>query len=242
MSAAAITNEAPGSIDVRAAVIARTAMFGALDREVLRRLGAMARAKSFRPDQVVFSKGDPLQGLYVIERGRVKISTTSPAGREIALNLLGDGDVFGEVALADGGARTADAVACEPTRLLVLDRTEIVPFLEANPEIMRHMLVALAQRVRWISSRFEDAAFLSLPARVAKRLLLLGEHFGVGSAACLRLTVSLPQRELASHMGVTRETINRLIQDWRDSGLIKVDRGVIVLSDLRRLGEIAGNE
>jgi CRP-like cAMP-binding protein len=82
--------------------------------------------------------------------------------------------------------------------------------------------------------------FLELPARLAKRLLLLGEHFGFDAPKGRRLTVSLPQRELAAHMGVSRESVNRLLQDWIGRELIEIDRGVLVLKDRPALGRIAG--
>jgi CRP/FNR family cyclic AMP-dependent transcriptional regulator len=228
--------------DTRARVLGRTALFGGLDAAVLARLAAMARPLMLATGAHVFRKGDDSRSLYVIERGRVKIAATSADGREVALNLLGADEVFGEVALADGGPRTADAVACEPVRLLAFDRAELTPFLESEPKVMLRMLAALARRVRWVSGALEDSVFLPLPTRMAKRLMFLNAHFGVSSAAGRRLTVSLPQRELASHMNVTRETVNRLIQDWREEGLIAVDRGVFVLKDIPRLAELAGRE
>jgi CRP-like cAMP-binding protein len=228
------------ALSLRAEVLARTLLFGGLEAGALARLAALARPLNFRPEEVIFRKGDASRSLYVIERGTVKIAATSADGREIALNLLGPDDSFGEVALVDGGVRTADAIACEPVGLLALDRAELVPFLEREPALMFSMLAALAQRVRWVSNRFEDSVFLGVPARLAKRLLFLGEHFGLDTRDGRRLTVSLPQRELASHMGVTRETINRLLQDWREDGLIGIDRGVLILKDLPRLTEIAG--
>src|SRR5437016_4656740 len=199
----------------------------------------MAKRISFAANAVIFHKGGPGRSLYVIERGRVKIAASSAHGREVALNLLGPGEIFGEIALIDGGARTADAIACEPTRLLALERGELIPFLEASPEAMLRMLVALARRVRWVSEPFQDAAFLSLPTRMAKRLIFLDRHFGVTGSAGRRLTVSLPQRELANHLNVTRETVNRLLQDWRNEGLIAIDRGVFVLKDVGRLERMA---
>ncbi len=131
-------------------------------------------------------------------------------------------------------------MACEHCRLVQLDRADLAPFLEREPALTLRMLVTLTARLRWMSDRFEDALFLELPARLAKRLLFLGEHFGVDTPRGRRLSVSLPQRELASHMGVTRETVNRLLQQWRASGVILIDRGVIVLSDTAQLARIAG--
>jgi CRP-like cAMP-binding protein len=226
--------------DARTEILRRTILFGALEPDAIGKLAAMAKPVSVACDEVIFRKGDDGRSLYVIELGRVKIAATSSQGQEVALNLLGPGDVFGEVALMDRGVRTADAIACEPVRLLSLDRADLVPFLERDTNLVFTMLATLAQRFRWVSGRYEDSVFLSVQARLAKRLLFLADHFGSDMAVGRRLTVSLPQRELAGHLGVTRETINRLIQEWRDAGLISVQRGVVVLLNRDRLAEIAG--
>ena len=224
----------------KAALLARTDLFAALGREDLETLAAMAHRRAFDAEAPIFRKDDPAAGLYVIERGRVKISSGSREGREVVLNLLGPGAIFGEVALIDGGGRTADATACDPVGVLVLERGQLTPFLERQPELLLRMLLTLTGRLRWVSDRLEDTVFLGLPARLAKRLLFLGEHFGVDVPRGRRLTVSLPQRELAMHMNVARETVNRLLQEWRDGGLIDIQRGFIVLkraADLSRIVE-----
>jgi CRP-like cAMP-binding protein len=228
------------AVGERAAQLKRAPLFEGLGPYELEPLARLARSRAFADGGVIFHKGDEASGLYVVVRGRVKISAGSRDGREVVLNLLGPGEVFGEVALIDGGERTADAVACEPVRVLVLDRGPLIALLEANPALMLRMLATLTRRVRWVSDRLEDAVFLSLPARLAKRLLFLGQHFGVDTIRGRRLTVSLPQRELASHMNVARETVNRLLQDWRDEGLIDVQRGFIVLLKPGSLAAIAG--
>ncbi len=222
----------------KAALLARTDLFAAVGAQDLETLAGMARRRAFESEAPIFRKDDPASGLYVIERGRVKISSGSREGREVVLNLLGPGAIFGEVALVDGGGRTADATACDPVGVLVLERGQLNPFLERRPELLLRMLITLTARLRWVSDRLEDTVFLGLPARLAKRLLFLGEHFGIDTPRGRRLTVSLPQRELASHMNVTRETMNRLLQDWQGQGLIEVHRGFIVLQQTEALARI----
>jgi len=222
----------------KAALLARTDLFADLDDGELEVLAGIAHRRTYAADAPIFRKGDAASGLYVIERGRVRISSGSREGREVVLNLLGEGAIFGEVALIDGRERTADATACEPVSLLALDRAQLIQLLERSPGLMLRMLVTLTGRLRWVSDRLEDAVFLSLPARLAKRLLFLGEHFGVDTERGRRLTVSLPQRELASHMNVTRETMNRLLQDWQAQGLIEIHRGFIVLKRQAALSEV----
>lgn len=223
----------------RAAILARAAPFETLAAEDLEALAGLAKVTAYREGDFIFRKGDQSRVLYVVDRGRVKIAAGAADGRETVLNLLGAGAVFGEIALIDGGERTADAITLEATTLLALDRRDLLPFLETRPGLTLRMLAAVTARLRWVSARYEDAVFLDLPTRLARRLLFLGEHFGLKTARGLRLTVALPQRELAAHMNVTRETVNRLLTDWFARGLIERDKDVLILKDMDALNDIA---
>jgi len=226
-------------LEQKTASLGRTLLFGGIDPRLLRRLAALAEWRVVPAGATIFRKGDAGDRLFAIHRGQVKISSLSIDGREVTLNLLGPGAMFGEVAVADGGERTADASAQEPSELVSIGRRELMPFLRENPEMMFGMMIALSHQVRWISESFEDTSFLGLPSRLAKRLVFLGAHFGKDTPDGRRLTVALPHHELASHMNVARESVNRLMQKWRRDGLIKEDRRVLVLVDLPRLQEIA---
>jgi CRP-like cAMP-binding protein len=221
--------------------LSRTTLFGGMDTSMLNRLAALAEWRVAASGAFLFHKDDPGQHLLVIHKGRVKIVTEAADGREVTLNLLGPGAVFGEMAFADGGKRTASAVTTEPCELLAFSRRQFLPFLTSQPDMMLQMLAALCERARWLAESFEDSAFLELAPRLAKRLLFLSASFGFDTPRGRRLAVSLPHRELATHMNVTRESINRLIQKWRQEGIIEEHRGIVVLQDIKRLEALAGD-
>jgi CRP-like cAMP-binding protein len=131
----------------------------------------------FEPHRDVFNKGEPGDCLYGILSGRVRIYSTSPEGSEIMLNVLETGELFGEIAILDGRTRTASAAAMERADLLRIHRDHFLPYVKANPDLILGMLSLLCDRLRWTSSTIEDAAFLSFPARIAKRLLFLAGHY-----------------------------------------------------------------
>ncbi len=222
-------------MDQKTLALSNSHLFGGLAAAALPALARIADWREFEAGEVVFRKGDPGLHLYVIESGHVRIGVGAVDGREVTFNLLGAGAAFGEVAFADGGARTAEAVAVEHTRVLAFNRGKLLPYLKSEPEVLLQILATLAARTRWISENYEDAAFMKLPARLAKRLLMLSRHFGVDTARGRLLATTLRHRDLANHMNVTRESISRLIQVWRAEGLIEERRGVIVLKDLARL-------
>jgi len=232
-----------GTLDTRLKqkieALTRTTLFGGLDEPALKQVAAIAEWRVLAQGAVVFRRGEPGPHLFIIHRGHVKFGSGAADGREVTLNLLGPGAVFGELAFADGGPRTADVVAVEAVELLAVGRRDLVPFLKKEPEVVLQLMAALAARARWIAESYEDAAFLELPARLAKRLLFLSQHFGFDTPRGRRLAATLPHRELANHMNVTRESISRLMQKWRKEGVIEEHRGVIVLLDAKRLEALA---
>lgn len=133
---------------------------GALDELV--KFTTVAR---FEPHQVIFSKGDAGDCLYGILSGRVRIYSNSAEGAEIMLNVMEEGELFGEIALFDGSTRTASAAAMEQADLLRIHRTHFLPFVKANPDLILAMLTLLCQRLRWTSVVIEDAALLTFSAR-----------------------------------------------------------------------------
>ncbi len=223
--------------------LARHELRGHLTSEELDRLLAPARVERVDEGGVLFRKGDPGDRLYVVLSGRISIGTTSEAGKEVIFNVLGRGEVFGEIALLDGKARTADAIAMTESHLLVLDRADFMPFLERHPEVAARLIAVLCERVRWISESYEDALFLELPARLAKRLLVLAQSHGEpGDGTTTRIEFPLSQQALAHMAGVSREAVNKLLRAWQSEGLIAQDKHHVTILDpalLKRLVEPA---
>jgi CRP-like cAMP-binding protein len=192
----------------------------------------------FEPHRMIISEGDPGDCLYGILSGRVRIYCSSVEGEEITLNVLEAGDLFGEIALLDGNTRTASAAAMEQTDLLRIHRDHFLPYLKINPELILGMLTLLCQRLRWTTSVIEDAAFLAFPARLAKRLLVLAEHYRRPGER--DVTVPLSQHDLASMVGAGREATNKQLALWRSSGIVDTGRGAIVIRNCEALRALIG--
>ena len=127
----------------------------------------------------------------------------------------------------------------KPSELLALSRKRLLPLIVSHPELVLQMMAALCDRARWLAETYEDSAFLDLSTRLAKRLLFLSRTFGIDTPHGRRLAVSLPHRELAAHMNVTRESISRLVKELERDGLLEERRGIMVLKDLPRLETMA---
>lgn len=196
----------------------------------LEQLLVYARLERYTAGQMLFKKGDPGTSLMAILAGRVKISTLSADGEEVVLNILGPGQVFGEIALLDGKARTADATAIETSELVALDRGDFLPFLDQHSEIATRLIAVLCERLRWVSDIYDDVVFINVPARLAKKLLILAREFGVEtSGGAIEINIQLSQTDLGKMMGKTRESVNKVMREWQDRGLIRVENGYIKL-------------
>ena len=209
--------------------------FAGLGPEALDAVAALCVTKSFAAGETLFLKGDPGDALYAVRRGQIRIATGTDDGRRLTLNLLGSGDVFGEVALLDGRSRTADAVAAEAAELFMVRRRDFLDLLERRPAVAIRLIEFLCERIRWMSERMEEAVLMPLPARLSKRLLALAEDYGT------ELQVS--QEELAVFVGSTRESVNRQLQTWRRQGIVELGRSRIRILDrggLRSVPEAHG--
>jgi CRP-like cAMP-binding protein len=201
-------------------------------------LAQMASTKLYKAGEPVFLKGDPGSAMMAVLNGRVRICACSVEGREVVLNVMVPGEVFGEIALIDGGERTADAFAMEPTELLVLQRRDFLPFLARNPEVCIRLLEVMCRRLRWASQQLEDVSFLDLRARLAKRLIYLWDHHREASDDTRPRGVRIQQHTLAAMIGTSREAVNKQLRSWEVDGMIDVGRGSITVLDRSRLERI----
>lgn len=210
-------------------VLSRVPFFAGVPADELEKLASSLQRRTVRAGKAVFRQDDPGSSLYVIESGVVKVQRTSPEGKEVILTILGPGDFFGELALLDGEPRSADAVAKEDTALLVLERDDFLAFLDRAPAVATKLLAALSRRLRRTDQLVQDAAFLDVPARLARALLQLSES--------PEAATGLTQSELAAMVGASRESVNRWLQFYRRRGLIESASGsirVLQPDELRR--------
>lgn len=221
------------------AALASHFLLRALRPQELRELAASAAVVRHPRNTVVFQKGDPGDSMMAVIRGRVKICTYSSEGRELVLNIIGAGGVFGEIALLDGKERTADAVTLEETDLLLLLRNRFLPFLAANPEVSGRLFALVCQRLRETSESLEDTLFREASSRLARGLLRLATAFGRRIGDGVRLEIRLSQQQIGSLIGISRESINKQLGEWTRAGYLSIEGGLITIRDGEALQAIA---
>lgn len=191
--------------------------------------------RRFGPGQVIFHLGDPGGLLYLISRGKVKISHTTPEGQEVVLAILGPGDFFGELALLDDAPRSATAEALEVTETWTLHREEFINYLTDNPDFALHVLQTLARHIRRLNTQLADIFFLDLPGRLARTLLHLAEQYGTYTTDGTIINLSLTQTDLAEMTGATRVSVNKALGRFRRAGWIRVAGRQVTLLDREAL-------
>jgi CRP-like cAMP-binding protein len=162
----------------------------------------------------------------------------SPEGRELLLAILMPGEIFGEIALLDGKQRTADATAMTACSLAMLDRRDVLSFLEHNPTAWPNIINVLCGRLRKADEHLAEVAFLQLPVRLAKALLreISAEGRPKNGVA---YQVQLSQRELGNLVGAARESVNKCLRQWQDEGFVSVKGSVITITDPTALEDLA---
>ena len=213
-------------------------LFRKLRADELDRLVAFTRWTHPKARTILFRKNDPGTSMLLVSQGRVKVCTHSEDGKELVLNMFGPGDVFGEVALLDGSPRTADAVTIDDCELLVLDRRDFIPFLLEHSDASVRMLEVMTHRLRRTTQLLEDVAFCEGPSRLARRFVHLAEFSGRQVENGIFVDMALSQQQLGNMVGMTRESINKQLRQWRDEGLISWTRGYYTITNLEELSKL----
>jgi CRP/FNR family cyclic AMP-dependent transcriptional regulator len=221
------------------AILRHHPLFSGLDLAIIDRLASYAHVKNFPAGAVVFAKGDPGNSLFAVCAGTVKISNISSEGKSAVFNLINAKQVFGEIALLDGGPRTAEAVALSECVLMMIDRRDFIPLVKSEPELALRLIEVLCGRLRHTSEQVEDVIFLDLRTRLAKTLLWLASQAKPAPQAS---TVKITQREIGQIIGMSRESTNKQLREWEDQKWLRLERGGIAILAPDRLAEVAAME
>ena len=217
------------------ATLRRASLFAQLDEGELAELGRYMTRHTFRRGEVVFYQGDPSGKLYVVEEGWVKLSRETDSGDELLIDVFGPGSIFGEVSIFTNEPRTGTITAIEPVSVTSLSRDSFYRLVQSHPRIALGCLEILARRLRASDELVQDMSFLDVPARLAKRLLELGEQRGVDTEIGRMIDLRITQEELATMVGTTRESVNKTLALFRRQGILGKQGSRLVIRDTERL-------
>ncbi|HEY7451529.1 MAG TPA: Crp/Fnr family transcriptional regulator [Candidatus Limnocylindria bacterium] len=231
--------------DATVALLRRCPLFAEAEPDALADLVRQLRRRRFRRGEVIFHEGDPADALHVVASGSVKIVLSSMEGEEAIIATLHPGDFFGELSLLDGAPRSATAAAVEATETLSLPRDVFLEELGRSASLRDSLLRSLAGELRRLTGHVEELHFLDISGRLASRLVRLAREADPGPQRTedgrLEATLEWPftQSDLAAMIGATRQSVNRLLVDLVDRGLVSIERDTLVIPDLERLERLA---
>jgi len=217
-----------------AGLLHETRLLGSAPPADLRAVAAASRVRTFRRGQVVFSADDPGDTLIMVVSGRIKVVVRSADGSELTLTIIQAGGVLGELSVADGGSRSADAETLEESELLIIPRAVIQDICSRVPSVAQALTASLAATLRRLTEATSDLVFLDLPRRVAK--VLLSQPRGDDGV----IRPGLSQEELARQAGGTRQSVNAALRGFERRGWITTNGRAVTVRQPATLTRFAG--
>lgn len=206
-------------------------MFRSLSGEDRKRLAGVSLVKAYEKGNVVFSEGDPSSFLYTVSSGRVKVVKLAPNGKEVILEILGEGDPLGAVVAYEGRPYPATAIAIERTLCVLVQRKPFMDLLERHPSLVRGYLVGLTQRIVELTRRIPEVSGGRVETRLAHLFLKLAERMGRPRSDGSFIPMPLSRLELAELTGTTVETSIRIMSRWAKEGIVRTEKDGFVVVD-----------
>lgn len=219
-----------------------SAVFASLPPREIAALAAVARDEPVRARDYVFMEGDTPHWFCLVRSGRVKIVRQTRAGKDVVLDLLGPGELFGGVAVIENRPYPASAQAIEPSVILKIPREAMAALVERHPSFIREMALMMGRRLRAAHDSVTSLAGDPVEARLAAALLRLAERDGRRSAGSVTLPFHLTRQNLADMTGTTVESTIRTVSRWLRDGLLVEEGGLVVLRDPDALRALAEGE
>jgi len=194
--------------------------------------------KLFNSGELVFSEGEPCNGMNIISRGRVRIFKTSASGREQVLAVERPGGLIAEIPVFDGGPYPASAAAIEDTEIAFISRRDFQAYCLEHPEVALKVLAVVGARLRRLVAIIEELSFTTIRQRLVAMLVRLAQSDGKKTARGVEFLLPSSHQELANQLGTVRELISRNLTRLQAEGLLEVDSRQIVVKDLHGLRKI----
>ncbi len=212
-------------------------IFSDLPEEVIEQVILVGNKKTYTKESVILVEEEVGTALFVIIKGKVKVSRTSTDGREVILSILSDSDFFGEMSILDGLNRSATVVALEDTELFIIQRKEFLDLLNKHPEISIALLSELTQRLRNADMKIKALSLKDAEGKVATVILQLADDIGKIKHGIVEIEKLPLQQDLANMAGTSRETISRTLHSFARKGLVELDGSKLKILDYEKFRE-----
>ena len=229
-----IPSAPPGAMDF----LRTQSLFVDLNEEQLEQISMRIQRRTFAPGVTLFHQDMPGTMMYMIESGSVRVISIGLTGQELTLNVLGPGEIFGELSILDGEQRSATALTLDNTVVWLVSQSDLKEFMREYPTVNQAMIQILVERVRATARRLEAMTFQDVLGRLSYELLSLAERSGVPCEEGIEITIPLTQVDLATMVGATRESVNKAVSVLRDQKVVEVDGTRWIILDPKGIQQI----
>ena len=233
----------PDSKTRRAAALKKVPLFADLSEKELGFLADRAVPHRFKTGELIFSEGEPCEGMYVVESGALKVFKTSAGGREQVLTIEGVGGTVAELPVFDDGPYPASAAAMSEASLLFVSKQDFHALCAEHPEVALKVLKVIGSRLRRLVGIIEELSFTTVRHRLAALLFRLAKRRGTRTDRGVEIALQSSNQELAAHIGTVRELVSRNLSRFQAEGLIKLDGKTVIIPNLAALqAEVEASE
>lgn len=222
-------------------LIQKVPVYRRLSQEDKAELASVCEVEEYERGEVIFAESDPGDDFFTVVKGRVKVFKGTPDGRIVILEILGDGDPVGAVAVYEEMPYPATAVALEPTVCLRIPKTDLFGLLESRPSLVRGLLMALTHRLVLLTNRLAERTGGRVETRFARLFLKLSDDLGRSRDSGIFIPISLSRQELADLLGTTVETSIRIMSRWGKDGIVQTEKEGFLVVDAGALESLSVN-
>lgn len=216
-------------------IIREIPIFEDLDNADIEKIVKIAIGRKYKKGEILCHEGDIGNSMYIIKSGKVKILKTSEEGKEKILTIFSEGDFLGEMSLVDEEARSATVEAMEDTETYIIYKKDFIEMLNGSFVIVMKLLSTLSRRIRTLNNKIEILTFRDVHARFADVIMELKEKYGIVKKGKILIDLSLTHKDLASMLGVTRETMTRIISKMKKQNILTIEDKKMMILDEKRL-------
>jgi CRP/FNR family transcriptional regulator, cyclic AMP receptor protein len=212
-------------------ILKQIPLFSGLKDCELEEINKLALSKKCSKDTIILLEDEEGDTLFILIKGKVKVTTFSESGKELIFSILGEGDFFGDMSLLDGKPRSATIISLEESELRMIRRSDFNNLIEKHPRIALKLLEELTSRLRRADERIESLALLDVTGRIAGVLLQLADYQGNKNQKNIQIKARPTHQELANMVGTTRETVTRVLKQLENKNYITIDGKDIIIPE-----------
>lgn len=215
-------------------------LFEGMDETSMKKVDQMSSMRSLTSSQPIYFPDEPSRAIFFLKEGHVKVSRIMADGKEVILDVIGPGEVFGELSLGDEQEERSEiAQALDDVVICTVKKENFESLLMMNPELNLHLTKRIGLRLRKIEERITDLVFKDVKKRIASFLVRYAEEFGKVKKDVISIKTHLTHQEIAFLTGSARQTVTTTLNEFRTTGIIDFSRDGFVIKDFKRLQELS---